>query len=42
MALVSNQTLRQYAIYVHVVVTVFILCISVFPPWKKKKQAVAT
>ncbi|CAH1206116.1 hypothetical protein PAECIP111891_02795 [Paenibacillus allorhizoplanae] len=37
-----NQTLRQYAIYVQVAVTVFILCISVFRPWKKKKQAVAT
>ncbi|KRE73847.1 hypothetical protein [Paenibacillus sp. Soil750] len=36
-----NQTLRQYAIYVQVAVTVFILCISVFRPWKKKKQAVA-
>jgi hypothetical protein len=37
-----NQTLRQYAIYVQVAVTVFILCVSVFRPWKKKKQAVAS
>jgi hypothetical protein len=37
-----NQTLRKYASYVQVVVTVFIICVSVIRPLKKKKQAVAS
>jgi uncharacterized membrane protein len=35
-----NQTLRTYAVYLQVAITVFIFGVSVIRPWKKKKQAV--
>ncbi|PGY09683.1 DUF2269 family protein [Bacillus sp. AFS031507] len=34
---IQNQTIRQYAIIIQVAITIFIFCISVFKPWKKKK-----
>lgn len=34
-----NHTLRQYAAIVQIAITVFIICISVLKPWKKKKAA---
>ncbi|MGG3561181.1 DUF2269 family protein [Neobacillus rhizosphaerae] len=38
---IENETLRQYAVIFQVVVTLFIFCISVFKPWKKKKRQAA-
>ncbi|CAM3692781.1 DUF2269 family protein [Cytobacillus oceanisediminis] len=35
---IDNHTIRQYAVYFQVAVTVFIFGISVLRPWKKKKQ----
>ncbi|MBO9128790.1 DUF2269 family protein [Bacillus sp. 165] len=35
---IHNHTLRQYAVIFQVVTTIFILCISVIKPWKKKKS----
>jgi uncharacterized membrane protein len=35
---IDNHTIRQYAVYFQVAVTVFIFGISVIRPWKKKKQ----
>ncbi|WP_142292120.1 hypothetical protein [Bacillus sp. OV166] len=37
---IQNQTIRQYAIMIQVAITIFIFCISVFKPWKKKKLVV--
>ncbi|MGE8079692.1 DUF2269 domain-containing protein [Peribacillus loiseleuriae] len=34
---ISNHLLRQQAVILQVVITVFIICISVLKPWKKKK-----
>lgn len=33
-----NHTIRQYAVMIQIVITIFIFCISVFKPWKKKKS----
>jgi len=34
---IQNHSLRQYFVIVQVVITVFIICISVIKPWKKNK-----
>lgn len=35
---IRNHTFRQYAVIVQVAITLFIICISVIRPWKKKKS----
>ncbi|HWO95277.1 MAG TPA: DUF2269 family protein [Bacillus sp. (in: firmicutes)] len=32
-----NHSIRQYAVILQVVITLFIICISVIKPWKQKK-----
>jgi hypothetical protein len=34
---IHNHSLRQNFIFIQVVITIFIICISVIKPWKKKK-----
>ncbi|GIN68598.1 MULTISPECIES: hypothetical protein [Bacillus] len=34
---IHNHTVRQYAAIVQIAITLFIICISVLKPWKKKK-----
>jgi hypothetical protein len=36
---IHNHSLRQNFIFIQVVITIFIICISVIKPWKKKKLA---
>lgn len=35
---IDNHTVRQYAVYFQIAVTLFIFAISVLRPWKKKRQ----